>query len=270
MSDQDEAAALTRKVTAVDYAGIVSRNREVFLLNYAADFRRFDVLLSELQNVWFRVTRERDPKGASHAGLILPSGILVRHSMLAFQQLVAYQSFLAWLAFRPGLEALLVAGKWVDEPSTARIWKERDADRALYIKTFSGEGLISTSLPRSGDFRRVLGRINDQFVHPNPNFAYRDSSVREASAETVVFETSFFDRQAELHEAHLFAYLNLLNEIVTSCDRLVEGICGSPRSGALTPADWPVSEHLAPRAKRLAGGSPVARAIMEEMGLWSF
>ena len=37
MSNEDEAAALTRKVTALDYAGIVSRNREVFLLNYAAD-----------------------------------------------------------------------------------------------------------------------------------------------------------------------------------------------------------------------------------------
>lgn len=202
--------------------------------------------------------------------MLLPCGILIRHRMLAFQQLVSYQSFLAWLAFRPGLEALLVAGKWVDEPSTARIWKEREADRALYINTFSGEGLISASLTRSGDFRRVLGRINDQFVHPNPNFAYRDSSVREATAKTVVFETSFFDRQAELHEAHLLAYLNLLNEIVTSCDRLVSNICGSPRSSALTTAMWPVSEHEAPRAKRLAEGSPVAKSIMEELGLWRF
>lgn len=84
MSNEDEAAALTRKVTALDYAGIVSRNREVFLLNYAADFRRFDLLISELQDVWFRVTRERDPKGGSHVGLILPCGILVRHCMLAF------------------------------------------------------------------------------------------------------------------------------------------------------------------------------------------
>ncbi len=270
MSDQDEAATLTRKVTALDYAGIVSRNREVFLLNYAADFRHFDLLISELQDVWFRVTRERDLKGASHVGLLLPSGILVRHSMLAFQQLVSYQSFLAWLAFRPGLEALLVAGKWVDDPKNARIWMERDAGRALYIKTFSGEGLISASLPRSGDFRRVLGRINDQFVHPNPNFAYRDSSVREATAKTMVFETSFFDRQAESHEAHLLAYLNLLNEIVSSCDRLVENICGSPRRSALATADWSVSEHEAPRAKRLAEGSPVARSILEELGLWRF
>lgn len=183
---------------------------------------------------------------------------------------MSYQSFLAWLAFRPGLEALLVVGKWVDEPNTAKIWKERDADRALYIKTFSGEGLISASLERRGDFRRVLGRINDQFVHPNPNFAYRDSSVREATATTVVFEMSFFDWQAELHEAHLLAHLNLLNEIVTSCDHLVERICGPPRKSALSAASWPVSEHEAPRAKRLAQTSPVAKAIMEELGLWRF
>jgi len=270
MSNQDEAARLTRKVTAVDYAGILSRNREVFLLNYAVDFRRFDLLISELQDVWFRVTRERGSDGASHVGLILPSGILVRHCMLAFQQLVSYQSFLAWLAFRPGMEALLAAGKWVDDPKSARIWKERDANRSLYNKTFSGDGLISSSLRRSADFRGILSRLNDQFVHPNPNFAYRDSSLREASSETVVFETSFFDRQADLHEAHLLAYLNLLNEIVTSCDRLVENICGAPRTSALTAPMWPVSEHEAARAKRLAEGSPVAKSIMEELGLWLF
>ncbi len=270
MSNQDEAATQTQKVAPLEYAGVLFRNREIFLLNYATDFRRFDLLISELQDVWLRIARVRDTEGASHVGLVLPSGILIRHCMLAFQQLVSYQSFLAWLSFRPGLEALLVAGKWVDEPSTARIWKERDADRALYIKTFSGEGLISTSIERSRDFRRVLSRINDQFVHPNPNFAYRDSSLREGSAKTLVFETSFFDRQTELHEAHLLAYLNLLNEIATSCDRLVDGICGSPRNSALTTADWPVSEHEAPRAKRLAEGSPVAKAIMEELGLWCF
>jgi hypothetical protein len=106
-------------------------------LNYPPDFRRFDLLINELQGVWLRIAGERDTKGASHVGLLILSGILIRRCMLAFQQLVSYQSFFAWLAFRPGLEALIVAGKWVDEPSTARTWKERDADRALYIKTFS-------------------------------------------------------------------------------------------------------------------------------------
>jgi len=79
---------------------------------------------------------------------------------------------------------------------SARIWKERDANRGLYTKTFSGEGLISISLARSADFREILSRLNDPFVHPNPNFAYRDSILHEASSETLVFETSFFDRPA--------------------------------------------------------------------------
>jgi hypothetical protein len=270
MSIPDEATTQSRKVAALEYAGVLFQNREVFLLKYSRDFLRIDLLITELQDVWLRIARERDRKGGSHVGLLLPSGILIRHCMLAFQQLVSYQSFLAWLAFRPGLEALLVAGKWVDAPSTARIWRKRDADRALYIKTFSGEGLISASLPRSSDFRRVLGRINDQFVHPNPDFAYRESRLREATAETLVLETRFFDREADLHEAHLLAYLNLLNEIVTSCDTLVSQICGSPRTSALTTADWPVSEREAERAKRLAEGSPVAKSIMEELGLWRF
>lgn len=72
----------------------------------------------------------------------MPAGILVRHCMFGFQQLVSYQSFLAWLALRPGLEALLILGKWVDDPRNAKLWKEWDKNPGKYRRTYSGEALL--------------------------------------------------------------------------------------------------------------------------------
>jgi hypothetical protein len=123
---------------------------------------------------WIRVTRRRGKNGKTHVGLLLPAGLLIRHALLGFQQIVSYQSFLAWLAFRPGLEALLILGKWVDDPSSAKIWREKDKYPREYNKLFSGPGLSSNSLPNSAQFRSVLGRINDSFVHSNAAFAYRE------------------------------------------------------------------------------------------------
>jgi len=108
---------------------------------------------------------------------LLPfSNILVRHSVFGFEHLASYQSFLAWLTFRPGLEALLIIGKFVDDSANAAIWKNKEFDFKSYNKAFSGGALESKSLPRSQDFRHVLSRLNDNFVHPNQEFTYRDAT----------------------------------------------------------------------------------------------
>ncbi len=267
--NHDESTMHTRFVTPLEYAATVSQNREIFLLNFSKDFRRFDGLLNELQTVSLRVTRERDSKGASHVSLLVPLGILIRHCMFGFQQLVSYQSFLAWLAFRPGLEALLIMGKWIEDPNTARIWSERDTEPGRYQRTFSGRALLSRSLSRSAEFRRVLGRLNDEFVHPNPYFAFRETSLREASAETMVVETRFFDDRPELHEAHLLAYLHLLDLMVTTCDGLFTKLFGA-REASVGAARPTVAADEGERAKSLAQRHPLAKKIMEELGLWQF
>jgi hypothetical protein len=45
---------VARQLRHSEYSGIFSRNREVFLLNYGSDFRRFDLLLNEFQEIWLR------------------------------------------------------------------------------------------------------------------------------------------------------------------------------------------------------------------------
>jgi len=247
-----------------DYYSIQVRNREGFEKNFGSDIAVFKALLSRLREVWARVGVTRSVSGDSHVGLLPFSNLLLRHVIFGFEHLSCYQSFLAWLTFRPGLEALLMIGKLVDDPANAKIWLEREIDPKAYRQAFSGNGLASKSLPRSAEFRGVLTRLNDEFMHPNPAFTYRDSTVKTDSAGLVV-EGQFFDVSAELHEAHLLAYLNLLDNIVVTSDSLVTALCGP--CGSNTPAQQAYETKEQHRATQLAKNA-VAKKIMQDLGLW--
>ena len=90
-------------------------NRQVFLLNFANDFRAFEKIFDDLRAAWSRLGNERDKAGRSQVGLLSFANILTRHALIGFHDLSCYQSFLSWLNFRPGLEALLIIGKFVDD-----------------------------------------------------------------------------------------------------------------------------------------------------------
>jgi hypothetical protein len=260
---------LTRTVNQKEYGQIAAQNREIFLSKHSRDFARFEAFLQRLQAIWHRVARERDPSGSTHVGLSLLSSILIRHCVFGFQELITYQSFLAWLCLRPGLESLLIIGKWVDDPAAAKIWMNRNKNARAYRTTFSGRNLVSASLPEAKRLRDVLTQLNDQFVHPNPYFAYRESDLRQIDGQTLQLATRFFDDRAELYEAHLLAYLHLLETIVTSSDRLLCGIFGSFTRTALS-SDGSFTKQESDRAKSLADSDPVAKKIMEDLGLWNF
>ena len=102
-----------------DYYSTQVRNREMFEKNFDSDIRVFKALLSKLRSIWARVGTTRGISGHSHVGLLPFSNILVRHVIFGFEHLACYQSFLGWLTFRPGLEALLMIGKFVDDPANA-------------------------------------------------------------------------------------------------------------------------------------------------------
>lgn len=138
-----------------------------------------------------------------------------------------------------------------------------------YTNAFSGKNLTSTSLPEAKRLRDVLTQLNDQFVHPNPYFAYRETDLRPVDSQTAQLATRFFDDRGELHEAHLLAYLHLLETIVISSDRLLGTIFGNVTAAAVS-ADGSVVKQESVRAKSLADRDPVAKKIMEELGLWNF
>jgi len=247
-----------------DYYSTQVRNREIFEKNFDSDIRVFKALLSKLRSIWARLGTTRGISGHSHVGLLPFSNILVRHVIFGFEHLACYQSFLGWLIFRPGLEALLMIGKFVDDPANAKIWKNREVDAKTYGQTFSGRALASASLSRSAEFRQVLTRLNDEFMHPNPAFAYRDATAKSEIAG-ILLEIQCFDMSPEVHEGHLLAYLNLLDLIVAASDSLVSGLCG-PTGTVTTLETYAAREHK--RATQLAAQNGVAKKIMEELGLW--
>jgi hypothetical protein len=260
---------MTRSVSQKDYGQVAIQNREIFLSKHGQDFAQFEKLLQTLQAIWLRVARERDRNGKSHVGLSLLSSILIRHCVFGFQQLITFQSFLAWLCFRPGLESLLIIGKWVDDPASARIWMNRNKNERAYRKVFSGKNLASASLPEAKRLRNVLTQLNDQFVHPNPYFAYRETDLRPLNSQTAQLVTRFFDDRGELYEAHLLAYLHLLETIVIGSDRLLVAIFENPTSTSVSAEGLFVEQNRG-RAKSLADSDPVAKKIMEDLGLWNF
>jgi len=255
------------KQDLLGYSATQVRNREVFLLKFAKNFGTFEYQLDSLRRVWARLGKERDTSGQSHAGLLVFANILIRHAIFGFQHIASYQSFLAWLTFRPGLEALLMIGKFLDDPVNAEIWRDRQKNREAYLKAFSGRQFVSKALPRSGDFRRILSRLNDDFMHPNPDFAYRDTTVQE-EGRSVTLEVQFFDVSPEVHEAHLLAYLNLMDVILEASEGLVNAFCGPPAQSRNVKSPWVGDEST--RATRLATGNPIAKRVMEELGLWQF
>ena len=257
----------TVKEDLLEYAATYVRNRETFLLNYGADFGNFDLMIKELRSVWAKLGNEKDTSGHSHVGLLPFVNLLVRHAIFGFQHLISYQSFLAWLTFRPGLEAFLILGKWVDDPANAKIWGKRRDDRNAYRKTYSGRNLVSKSLPRGSDFQRVLSRLNDDFMHPNPDFTYRHLEL-EDQGSLLFLKIHYFDVDSKLHEAHLLAYLNLLDQILFSSKGLVDNILKSP---PLVPVMTKPFEQVAvSRATILAQQDEIAKKVLEELGLWEF
>lgn len=252
----------------VDYLNVKERNRKGFELNFGSDISAFQASFSALRSIWERLGTTRDVSGQSQVGLLVFANILIRHSIFGFESLVAYQSYLAWSNFRSGLEALLILGKLVDDPANAAVWVNRatdlKVDRAAYRNAFTGTALESRSLSRSVDFRKVLTHLNDNFMHPNPSFSYRDTT-RIDDGKGVVLSIEFFDLVPELHEAHVLAYLNLFSLIVEDSSRLVARLCGIAN---LSGGENLYEGANRSRAVQLAASTPETKKIMEELGLW--
>jgi hypothetical protein len=251
-----------------DYLRVKDSNTNGFQQNYRADLQDFELLTSKLNSIWERVGATRDAGGQSHVGLLQFINILRRHSMLGFESIVSYQSFLTWSNFRSGLEALLIVGKFVDDPGNAKVWLNRasnlPSDKKAYSVVFSGQSLKSTSLSRSVELRDVLTHLNDNYMHPNPDFAFRDST-RVENGSDVLLRIELFDVDQPIHEAHLLAYLNLLAVIVEESYKLVVQILGSgdPQEGRNL---YEGVNSL--RAGQIAASVPGAKKILKEYGLW--
>jgi hypothetical protein len=243
-------------------------NRRSFEQNNSADVQFFDAANARWGSIWARLGTTRDKAGQSHVGLLHFANTLRRHCILGFENIATYQSYLMWSNFRAGLEALLIVGKFVDDPANSRIWSNRNsnqtADKKAYSATFSGQGLRSSSLSRSRDLRDVLTRLNDNYMHPNPDFMYRDSTRADAGND-ILLQIEFFDIEPGMHQVHLLAYLNLVAVMVEESCKLVVDILGSGDLQDSLNLYEKANEH---RARQVIAALPGAKEILEKYGLW--
>ena len=84
---------------------------------------------------------------------------------------------------------------------------------------------------------------------------------------SVVLQIEFFDTGAEAHEAHLLAFIHLMELIVTASRDLVCGLCGADQNPVI-PGDY--SKMQRERARALAARNSAAKKILIELGVWSF
>jgi hypothetical protein len=175
------------------YRASQAYNREVFLVQHSDYLRMFDLLDKTFAKLIEPLCTLRDKDGKSHIAPIPFVFLLQRQSRAAFEAFATFQSYQGWVLLRPGIEAVLIIGKWVDDPENAKIWLARKDDRRSYQNTYSGQALCSKSLPYAAAIRRALSKVNDDFVHANPDYYSRHLRSEQPDETFVQFWLNYHD-----------------------------------------------------------------------------
>jgi hypothetical protein len=249
----------------LDYHSTIIKNREFYFLQLPHICFAFFGFCQALDGVGRRLQTGRDQHGKTYVSLIPFLLILERQAMNAFEALASCRSYEAWVTLRPGIEATLIASKWVENPDNARIWASRNERKTEYIKTFSGKGLVSDRLPRSQDIKAVLDRLNDEFVHSNEPYYSRHTTARPVDPENIYLALQFFDDSSDV-EPHGLAFLHLLIVLVDSWDQMMAAIL--PSTGSHHPQTPRFEAQLKAKASPYLIEAGPHNLVMRELGLW--
>ena len=247
------------------FRGAVERNRATFALQHAFAFHAFFGLCECIDGAGRRVQTGRNAAGKSLVSLLPFLLLAQRQAMNSFETLTTFRSYDAWMLLRPGIESVLIMGKWIDDPENAAIWGSRATRKTEYIKTFSGKGLISLALPRAAELKAVLDRLNDEFVHANEPYYHRHTTLQNAGPDHVYLGVDFFDGTEDA-EIHTVAFLHLVAAMVDSMDEMLARVL--PTTGPHVACAPRLRATLAERALRLLRDVPQAPAVLAQLGLW--
>jgi hypothetical protein len=247
------------------YHSALSYNREVFLIQQGALVKAFSTINDNFASLIQPLATKRASNGHSHVGLVPFLLLLQRQARAAFELFSADQSYQGWLLARPGVEGALIIGKWVDDPANARVWQNRYMNRSAYRKGYSGQALRSKSLVNSARIQAVLSKINDDFVHANPDYYGRHLLSGPSDPGYVNVVLNYFDDDT-VQEAHVLAFLHLLLAIQQDLADLVGRLFGVP---VVLPNGIAEFERtFLPRVQPLVARYSGAKAILEELGSW--
>jgi hypothetical protein len=249
----------------IEYRSSLAANREVFLLNYREEFHAFsetDALLYRMAGLLATAHAEAGYTQLSYVPLLF---ILKRQALNAFEAVSAFQGYQGWATLRSGIEAALVSGKWIEDPAIAQVWRDPEQHKTAYIKNYSGKGLVSSALPHSEEFRELLNRINDQFVHTNYRYFEKHTRLEEVDAEHLFLQFTCNDDAVE-HRAHLYAFLHLTRLLVHSLGEMY-----ATQFGKRPELDGHLSKlqsYFRERTVALAREAPETKETLTGLGLW--
>ncbi len=245
------------------YRSSLAYNREVFLIEHGAIVKAFGRIDDNFMELIELPQKLRDAKGKSHVSLIPFLLLLQRQSRAAFESFTVYQAYQGWGLLRPGVEALLIIGKFLDNPKSVGVWQNRMQDREGY-RDFSGKKLRSVSLPASDKIQGVLSKINDDFVHANVEYFYRHLGVDSGDPGYARIWLDYFDR-GESPEVNVLAFLHLLLVMQGSLTVLFAKLFA--RDVLLKERPDHFLQEFGQRIKSLASSSEEAVAILGNLGL---
>lgn len=247
------------------YRSALSYNREVFLIQQGALVKAFSAIDDNFASLLQPLATKRDSSGHSHVSLAPFLLLLQRQARAAFEFFSADQSYQGWVLARPGIESALIIGKWVDDLANARVWQNRYANRFAYRERYSGQALRSKSLVNSARIQSVLSKINDDFVHANPDYYGRHLRAGPGDPGYVNVLLDYFDDDP-VQEAHVLAFLHLLLVIQQDLADLLGHLFGVP---VVLPSGIAEFERtFLPRVQPLVAQYSGAKAILEELGSW--
>lgn len=259
--------ALTVDSAILGYRAAQHFNGDVFLVNHADACFAYEDMNATFERFGLLISSQADRQGNSNIGLLPFFMLIQRQAMAAFWSVASHQAYAAWVLLRPAVEATLIIGKWVDDPANARIWQNRQTDPKSYREQYEGKALVSRSLPNSAEIQKVLKRINDDFVHANPDFLNRHTKITpDAIEEEYHIKFFYFDPEPLEHRAHLLAFLNL---IVTMQDGISQ-LLVARFNPALVPRPQVAAfqQKFGTQVAACIAQGPQWKSLLTDFGLW--
>lgn len=188
-----------------------------------------------------------------------------RQAIVALDCFSRYQSYNAWIVFRPAIEALLIIGKFLDDPLNVALWKNRKAKLGEYKKQFQGKGLISGSIRHSEQLQELLSKINDEFVHVNFDYIQNNYKIEEIETNKLLISSPYMD-DGDSHRAFFYSFLNVYRTIILS---LADAISTEFNKEIVFGIELEkMYEYLKPRLTDIINKSTDLSLICREYGLW--
>ncbi len=253
------------KNSILQYRSTVARNSETFLLNFSEEFSAFTETDSKLYEIGVFMSSNRTKNGESLVGFLPYMLIMQRQLRNAFQLLSTYQSYQTWVLARPFFESSLIMGKWLDDGKNFEIWKKQKENWKAYNQCYSGKKLISNSLPNSSDIQGVLKKINDIYMHVNPQYFFNNHFLKGLENEEVLLTVPFTD-EPNYHEANLYSFLHVTLFVVGSVGEMLKNQYGQNKVFNINLSGLQIV--FKEKIKQLVKSDSESKKMLIEYGLW--